>query len=283
MIGNQGSSRWNKKLLGALLITSLAIVSTVSFSYLVFSQPNPTDYAVVNSISSPSPSASDSQSTQTPKSPSPFPIAPPEPTPTSPSSNELNKLAYTSPSIPEFTVQYIDNSYDVPPTYGVDQFTGKTVITKEGYHVDNKSIMFTVKNQPFAPYNDSSGNSIDIYYNFRFKGSFGDVWSFYPFNLDGRSAIAYNGYSWGTGDLSPKISQSSMDYTTTSINLMILLSIASGYTGSVSYPAGGQIEFQAQALVGTIDCEPSGLLAGSYYTFTGETSGWSETQTITLP
>jgi hypothetical protein len=143
--------------------------------------------------------------------------------------------------------------------------------------------VFTVKNQPFVPYNDSSGNSIDIYYNFKFKGLYGREWSYYPFNPDGRSTIPYNGASWGTGNLSPKISQSNNDYTTTSINLSILLAIASGYTGSVSYPAGGQIEFQAQALAGTIDYEPSGLLAGSYFTFVGETSGWSETQKITLP
>jgi hypothetical protein len=111
MIGKQGSSQWNKKILGALLIISLAIVSTVSFSYSVFSQPNPTDYAIVNSNSSTSPSASDSQPTQTPDSPSPTPIATPASTPTPLPSEEPNESAYASPSTPEFTVQYIDNSY----------------------------------------------------------------------------------------------------------------------------------------------------------------------------
>ena len=62
------------------------------------------------------------------------------------------------PSVPEFSLKYIDLSYDVPPTYGIDQYTGKTVITQDGYRVDNRSIQFTIKNQPFTPYMDSSGN-----------------------------------------------------------------------------------------------------------------------------
>jgi hypothetical protein len=66
------------------------------------------------------------------------------------------------PSVPEFTLRYIDLSYDVPPTYGIDQFTGKNVITQEGYHVDNQSIAFKIKNHPFTSYNDSSGNSISL-------------------------------------------------------------------------------------------------------------------------
>ena len=63
-----------------------------------------------------------------------------------------------TPSVPEFTVKYVDNSYDVPPTYGTDQYTGQTIIIQDGYHVDNRSIQFIIKNQPFAPYADSLPN-----------------------------------------------------------------------------------------------------------------------------
>ncbi len=38
-------------------------------------------------------------------------------------------VSYSSipkPSIPEFTLKFLDNSYDVPPTYGIDPYTGKT-------------------------------------------------------------------------------------------------------------------------------------------------------------
>ncbi|HSV50271.1 MAG TPA: hypothetical protein VLH35_08130 [Candidatus Acidoferrales bacterium] len=44
--------------------------------------------------------------------------------------------AYSQPPTPEFTVNYIDESYDVTTTYEVDQFTGQTVVKQNGYHVD---------------------------------------------------------------------------------------------------------------------------------------------------
>jgi hypothetical protein len=43
------------------------------------------------------------------------------------------------PSVPEFTVQLIDNSYDVPVTQTIDHYTGE-IITHPSHHVENKSI-----------------------------------------------------------------------------------------------------------------------------------------------
>ena len=176
------------------------------------------------------------------------------------------------PSVPEFTMKYVDNSYDVPPTYGIDQYTGENVTVKEGYHVDNRMIKFTIKNQPFISYNDTSGNLIALYYNFRFKGHYGYEWSYYPFKPDGQSTIPYGMFTVG---LSPKFPASNSDYTVVSINVSIL-------DGLRDVPTGTQAEFQAQALIGHIDYIASGLLAGSYYNFTGERSDWSNTQTITI-
>ena len=59
--------------------------------------------------------------------------------------------ATSTPSTPEFTVKYVDLSYYVPPTYGKDQYTGKTVMTQEGEHIDNRTVEFTIKNQPSPP------------------------------------------------------------------------------------------------------------------------------------
>jgi hypothetical protein len=36
------------------------------------------------------------------------------------------------PSVPEFTLKFVDYSYDVPPTYGIDPYTGKVVMTNTG-------------------------------------------------------------------------------------------------------------------------------------------------------
>lgn len=41
--------------------------------------------------------------------------------------------AQSKPSVPEFTVKLVDNSYDVPPTQTTDPYTGTKTIP--GYHV----------------------------------------------------------------------------------------------------------------------------------------------------
>jgi hypothetical protein len=258
-----------KKIIGVLLIAILTIVLTASLSY-VFSQPNPTENT---------PSPTPTPTPTPPSTPIPIPTLTPTPTPT-PSEEPTKEASILKPSVPEFAVKYVDYSYDVPPTYGIDQYTGEPVITKQGYHVTNRTVEFTIKNQLFTSYKDANGNDIGLYYNFRFKGYYGSEWSYYPFKPDGNSTISYGML---TGDLSPKLSPSNTNHTNISIDLGILLSISSGYTGSYTYPSGGQMEFQAQALVGHIDYEASGLIAGSYYIFIGETSDWSSTQTITLP
>ena len=58
--------------------------------------------------------------------------------------------AQTKPSVPEFTVKLEDHSYDVLTTYSIDPYTGENV-THAGYHVENKTIEVTIKNQPFVP------------------------------------------------------------------------------------------------------------------------------------
>ncbi len=132
------------------------------------------------------------------------------------------------PSVPEFTLKYVDSSYDVSQTYGIDPYTGQNRTINAGYHVDNRTLVFTIKNQPFAPYTDSNGNYIDLYYNFRAKGHYGNNWFQYPFSnhptdsypsISGQSTWRYTGiYS----TYSPKYPASKLDYTEVSINLQFL-------------------------------------------------------------
>lgn len=260
----------DQKTVTILLAALLTLVSTVNLSYYVFSQPNQT------------------QNTPYPTPPhNPQPAATPEatsaptPTHTPPLSEEPPEQVFMpKPSVPEFIVKFVDYSYDVPPTYGIDQYTGETAITKQGEHIINRTLEFTIKNQPFTCYEDSEGKEIELCFNFRFKGYYGSEWSYYPFKPDGYSSIPYGML---TGASTPKLSQSNTEYTSISINLDVLLAISSGYKGSHTYPSGGQMDFQAQALIGYISYEATGLIAGSHYILSGETSDWSETQTITLP
>ncbi len=183
-----------------------------------------------------------------------------------------NSLAQSTskPSIPEFTLKFVDYSYDVPPTYGIDQFTGKTVITQEGYRVDNKSVVFTIKNQPFISYNDSSGYNISLYYNFRFKGHFGDEWGYYPFSDNGQGTRRYSAMFYLLIDSSPELAASNSEYTEIALGLPFLFL-------ADNPPFGSQIDFQVQALIGHIDYEGDG-----FYSYTGQRSDWSSSQTLTV-
>lgn len=86
--------------------------------------------------------------------------------------------AQTTPSVPEFTLKLVDNSYDIAPTYRIDSYTGENVTVTEGYHVQNRSIEVTIKNQRFTAYIEN-GTHIRLYYSVRFKGHFAD-WGYEP-------------------------------------------------------------------------------------------------------
>jgi hypothetical protein len=166
------------------------------------------------------------------------------------------------PSVPEFTVELVDSSYDVPTTYEINPYTGENV-TYEGYHVKSTSIQVKIENQPFTPYlNESYNQTINFYYNIRIKGYYTDTWIELYNPSDGfphqwsDSQYTVFSYIWG-GDANTLMGSK-----------------------SVSLPAGGKVDFQVEAMIGYV--HRSGEPPGFPWTFYGETSGWSNTQTITI-
>jgi hypothetical protein len=166
------------------------------------------------------------------------------------------------PSTPEFTLGYADNSYDVPPSTSTstNPYTGqKTNTTIPGYHVDNKTIELTIKNQPFTSY-ESNGQIINFYFNVRSKGHFAQNWTTL-YSPD-------NGYV--TED-------PTSGYTKISYILGEDFPFASGY----DLNQGGQVDFQVEALIGFVARDASTFWAP--WGFNGETSSWSNTQTLKIP
>jgi hypothetical protein len=168
------------------------------------------------------------------------------------------------PNPPNFTLKYVDNSYDVPATSAsaTDPYTGKTVTTTTpGYHVENKSIELTITNQPFTPYSESEGNLIKLFYNVRYKGHFGNELDWInPFYVPVRNGI------YGFTKQNP---QSNSEYT--------LISVPS------EFRVGDVIDFQVQTMEGFhTPWEPLPVPSGTSQ-FTGTASDWSSTQTITIP
>jgi len=169
--------------------------------------------------------------------------------------------AITKPSVPEFTLKFVGNSYDVPPTYGVDPYTGKNITIQEGHHVENKSIEVAIKNQPFTSYRNENNSLVGLFYSIRVKGHFED-WHGEP------SSENY-------------IYRSDSDYTVVAYSHRL-----------EGISAGGQVDFQVQALIGYYTHINDTIVPGvprfdptdppHHYVFTGEASGWSDTQTVTV-
>jgi|GEM_PF-427696 len=191
------------------------------------------------------------------------------------------ETALKKPDILDFTLRFVDNSYDVAPIYSTDPFTGETVLSKEGYRVENKTIDVKIKNQSFNRYVDSQGNHILLQYDIRWKGHFDDYWHEYSSRDKGYYLGASNQIMDGSSLLYPNAPYTEITYfggTYREDSDRIWL-------GNV--PDGGKIDFQVQAFIGyytRVEVPPDlfSPRTGERLVFTGESSGWSKTKTITF-
>jgi hypothetical protein len=173
--------------------------------------------------------------------------------------------AASKPSIPQFSVKLIDNSYDVPPstTTVTDLYTGKeTITTNSGYRVEKYDVEITIKNQPFKPYTNADDGYVceNIYYAIQAKPHFGEVWGSYAF---------YNP--------SENIEQSSSKETVVTFTLT-----DNGCWAQP--PPGGQLDFRVEAYTGYWKSIPREIFSDAYIAlFRYESSGWSNIKTITMP
>ncbi len=167
----------------------------------------------------------------------------------------------TKPSVPEFTVKFVDASYDIPTTYSTDPYTGANV-AHPGYHVQNRTIEVTIKNQPFTSY-QSDGQIINFYLNIRTKAHYTTEW-ITIYNPD-------RGYP----------TQSSSEYTKVTFSLDDNV-----FPFWNNVPSGGIVDFQVQALIGcthrAYNSSETDQLNMYPWVFTGEMSTWSDTQTVAV-
>lgn len=171
-----------------------------------------------------------------------------------------NAQSIPKPSVPEFTVKYVDNSYYISaPTTIIDQ-NGNSRLVQD--YVENKSVEFSIKNQGFTPYtipyNSSdpynTGQTVNLMYNIRMK--------MHTDNTSNWQYITYlsDGY----------LKQSDSNLTVASYQLENLF--------SMGIPNNEQIDFQVQALIGYVHRYP----ITNSWTFNGTESNWSPTQTLAI-
>ena len=167
------------------------------------------------------------------------------------------------PAIPEFTVKFVDYSYDVLPstTTTINQYTGeKNTTTTPGYRVENKTIEVVIESQPFTPYTDTNRITYYLYYTAQSKGYFGEDWQVW-----GSTVQIKNPYGGGFVGSTSEYSQGSI------------------LSGTAKYDAGAQVDFRVEAIIGHYVPDSPDHMFPQYWFETDVSSGWSRVQTFTMP
>jgi hypothetical protein len=176
-----------------------------------------------------------------------------------------------TPSVPEFTLKFVDNSYDVPTTTTVfsttDPYTNRTTTrnaTQQGYHVKKFDIEVTIKNQPFP--STINGNISNLYFDVASYGHFENI-TVIPLEI--RSPTGIGLILQSTDGLTP---QSNSEYT--------VINVSANF-----FPPGGEVDFRVAAVLGyTYRDYISGHILPVYNDeFLYASSDWSDAQTIVIP
>ncbi len=157
-----------------------------------------------------------------------------------------------------FNVQNSTNSTIPKPS--IPEFTVKLLSSQTE---NTSTIQITIKNQPFIPYYDAnSGRNISLYYIIRAKEHTEQNWTnlYFIEDMPIQSNSDYTNLSF------PLLDESTNSY------------ILGDKMWKLSF--GVQIDFQEEAMIGYIH-----RIQGNFapYYFAGETSDWSNIQTVTIP
>ncbi len=180
------------------------------------------------------------------------------------------------PSVPEFTLKYADHSYDMQPTYEIDPYTGKETLKQAGHHAQNVSIVVNIKNQQFTP-SEVNGSTLQLYYRLQLKGHFENKWQ----PLRGGDYIPASSSTVANGLKDPN-----------SPTTVVVLGFDSNEDNAganeilIGVPIKGKIDFQVQSALGifvTLESTDRFGRTHDFEAFSGESSSWSNTETISLP
>ncbi len=168
------------------------------------------------------------------------------------------------PSVPQFTINYVQYSYEIAPTYTTDPYTGQTEMTRPGNTVTVKNIEIVIHNQAFSPHQSADGNYTQLCYYVRAKGHY-EQWI--TDNIkEGGNVLDYNN--------SLQIPASSSGDTILTFPL-----------NHWSIKPDGQIDFQVKAVVANFYTVYSyDYWRPDYVTSEVVSEGdWSSTQIFTVP
>ena len=193
-----------------------------------------------------------------------------------------NAQSIPNPSIPEFTLRYIKASFNVTT---FDTYTGANITQQ----IDNSTVELAIKNQPYQTSLDNK--TYYLYYNIRTKSHDGQDWAeHYPL-----SYLISNGILWWDEPIQHAWFISTLNNFDGTRNLP---ASNSAYT-TLAFPAKSypiNTDFQVEALIGhkasyfppnQFPRYPDDYGLGKHVFLAGvildTSSGWSDTQTVSLP
>ena len=172
--------------------------------------------------------------------------------------NPISAQSIPKPSVPQFNLTFVPQApTDAAPTYGVDHYTGKTLMLSPGYHIDNSFIQITIKNQAFTSYKAENGRYVCLFHNFSYKGHNEADWNYIEINYFYSDIIRY-------------------DYRQPDSNFTTLKYLLNAHKENSS-----EIDFRVQAKIGYYTMDDNRQVF--HISFTGQTSDWSNLQTISIP
>ena len=171
--------------------------------------------------------------------------------------------AVDKPFVPQFSVKFIDNSYNVPPTQTKDPYTGETT-TQPSYIVKEGRIDVTINNLPSTSHNTSEGYECNLYYRVQYKGHYEETWATFSIMYYGVGGDYHAFFVAPSDDKYTVVSHSFNDFDTP--------------------PSGAQLDFRVQALYAYHDPTTINHMAFTHEALlVEEISGdWSNVQTITM-
>ncbi len=165
----------------------------------------------------------------------------------------VNAQTIPKPSVPQFSIQVVDNSYDTTATIQTDPYTGQQT-TIPSRHITDIKIEGKIKNQPFNQFVLTNPNGtrrdLNFFYNVRYKGHFGEYWQY-----------LYGGEDEGFLN---------RNYS----------SVFTYFTIHQDFSKGSVIDVQVISMIGYQSWVIQPLFP--YPVINGQDSGWSNTLTVTI-
>jgi hypothetical protein len=174
------------------------------------------------------------------------------------------------PSVPEFTIKLVDDSYDEPAKTITDPYYGNTT-TIPSSHVERYTVVLSIKNQAHDP-------NYAFLYDVRIKGHFENQWTSL-FDYYKEDASSFTSDVWAVPGGYRPYSSSDSGYT---VVIYGLVEHPHDYWLTHSFPVGAQVDFSVRASIYNVTRPPSGVkYQSTAYDLMGA-SDWSNTQTITI-